>query len=82
MNMIELVPSHCWRHVSGSQIPADCASRGILPCHLPNHELGGRDPLVTTVSRFWPLNRWTPLSQREGRIEIQHTVLSPPLIGT
>ena len=30
--IMDLVPPKRWRHVSGKQNPADCASRGLFPC--------------------------------------------------
>ena len=34
----ETIPSGCWRHVQGVDNPADCASRGIFPSQLANHD--------------------------------------------
>lgn len=33
------LPEALWRHIESKQIPADCASRGILASELSGHEL-------------------------------------------
>jgi len=40
----ELLPIDSWRHVSGVDNPADCASRGIDPSELPLHPLWWQGP--------------------------------------
>ena len=40
--IMELIPTKHWRHVSGLQNPADCASRGLFPSELLEHS-GGMD---------------------------------------
>ncbi|XP_054277190.1 uncharacterized protein LOC128996060 [Macrosteles quadrilineatus] len=58
----ELVPNHCWRHISSEYNPADCASRGILPSELSNHELWWSGPLwLQYSSESWPSSNFTPL---------------------
>ena len=54
-NILELLGSECWRHVSGVTNPADCASRGLFPSELIEHELwwGGPDWLKLPSSQ-WP----------------------------
>ncbi len=42
--IIECVPSSQWRHVSGLENPADCASRGIFPSELLEHDLWWKGP--------------------------------------
>ena len=42
--IIEHIPSQRWKHVSGSQNPADCASRGLLPSELLAHHLWWNGP--------------------------------------
>lgn len=42
--IMELIPSNHWRHVSGSQNPADCASRGLFPHELLEHPLWWNGP--------------------------------------
>ena len=43
-NIVEDVPATCWRHVSGVENPADCASRGVMPSELIEHELWWNGP--------------------------------------
>ncbi|XP_054276847.1 uncharacterized protein LOC128995847 [Macrosteles quadrilineatus] len=58
----ELVPNHCWRHISSEYNPADCASRGILPSELSNHELWwSGPPWLQYSSESWPSSNFTPL---------------------
>jgi hypothetical protein len=49
------VPSECWRHVRSSDNPADCASRGLLPDEVKNHNLWWRGPnWLHQDPDFWP----------------------------
>jgi hypothetical protein len=41
---IESIPPDRWNHVSGMDNPADCASRGIFPSELLNHQLWWEGP--------------------------------------
>ncbi len=41
---IESIPPDRWNHVSGMDNPADCATRGIFPSELLNHELWWEGP--------------------------------------
>ena len=42
--IIDVIPPTRWRHVKGQDNPADCASRGILPSQLVNHNLWWSGP--------------------------------------
>ena len=42
--ILDLLPSDKWRHVSSSDNPADCASRGIYPSELLQHSLWWNGP--------------------------------------
>lgn len=42
--IVEAVPSNKWRHVSGLDNPADCASRGLFPSELLQHHLWWNGP--------------------------------------
>ena len=42
--IIDQLPPERWRHVPGSQNPADCASRGLFPAQLKEHELWWEGP--------------------------------------
>lgn len=58
----ELVPIHWWRHVNTEHNPADCASRGLLPSHLPDHHLWWDGPEWLHLSQNrWPASKFTPL---------------------
>ena len=41
---VELIPPDRWNHVVGTDKPADCASRGLFPSELVNHELWWNGP--------------------------------------
>ena len=43
-SIIDQLPPEQWRHVPGSQNPADCASRGLFPAQLKEHELWWEGP--------------------------------------
>ena len=40
----ETIPVACWRHVKGTENPADCASRGIFPAELAEHNIWWKGP--------------------------------------
>ena len=40
----DLIPPSRWGHVEGSQNPADCASRGLLPSEVLSHDLWWSGP--------------------------------------
>ena len=50
----EAIPVGCWRHVRGTENPADCASRGIFPSQLAQCELWWSGPqwLRNSVERW------------------------------
>ena len=43
--IMELIPPEKWNHISGLDNPADCASRGLLPSELLQHQLWWDGPL-------------------------------------
>ncbi|XP_071631893.1 uncharacterized protein [Temnothorax longispinosus] len=52
------VPFATWRHVSTEDNPADCASRGILGCHLASHHLWWQGPSwLRRLTIEWPAQR-------------------------
>ena len=54
-NILELLGPECWCHVSGVSNPADCASRGLFPSELINHELWWEGPdWLKLPSSCWP----------------------------
>ena len=42
--IVDQLPPDCWRHVAGTQNPADCASRGLFPLQLKDHDLWWKGP--------------------------------------
>ena len=38
-SVMELIPPEKWKHVHGFNNPADCASRGLFPSELLQHEI-------------------------------------------
>ncbi|XP_029157332.1 uncharacterized protein LOC114929817 [Nylanderia fulva] len=50
-----LLPDAQWRHVAGRENPADCASRGVTPAELINHELWWTGPTwLSGDETAWP----------------------------
>ena len=43
-NIMQFIPPDCQNHVSSPDNPADCASRGLFPTELLNHELWWKAP--------------------------------------
>ncbi|XP_054259401.1 uncharacterized protein LOC128984138 [Macrosteles quadrilineatus] len=71
----ELVPIDSWRHISSTDNPADCASRGISASLLVNHPLWWTGPLwLKLPTCHWPTSHFIPedLSSSE---EIKKTPL-------
>ncbi|XP_015119829.1 uncharacterized protein LOC107043042 [Diachasma alloeum] len=51
----ETLPNATWRHVSGKENPADCASRGITPSQLADHHLWWTGPdWINQDPEDWP----------------------------
>lgn len=60
----ELNPTAKWHYVPGKQNPADCASRGLAPARLINHELWWNGPKWLSQSNLsWPAQQFKPSSQ-------------------
>ena len=38
-DILEITDPKYWKHVNGAHNPADCASRGVFPAELVDHEL-------------------------------------------
>lgn len=71
----ELVPSHCWNHISSVYNPADCASRGLLPSQLPDHSLWWTGPhWLHQPQDSWPASTFQPLKD-DSLEEIKDTPL-------
>lgn len=59
--ILESIPRHSWHHIASESNPADCASRGILPSTLINHNLWWRGPSWLSASeQHWPISSVTP----------------------
>ena len=53
--IVELVPSQQWRHVRGTENPADCASCGLFPAELITHHLWWNGPTwLSQDTSHWP----------------------------
>lgn len=52
----KLADNHCrWYHISGSENPCDCASRGLLPQQLVSHPLWWHGPeFLSSSDDYWP----------------------------
>ncbi|KMQ88981.1 hypothetical protein RF55_11450 [Lasius niger] len=51
----DLLPNGAWRFVPGKENPADCASRGLTPDNLAQHELWWRGPSwLSEPQSSWP----------------------------
>ena len=68
--IMELVPPHHWRHVSGLDNPADSASRGLFPSELLNHTLWWHGPAWLCKSRTeWPMQQKLAASEPLETVE-------------
>ena len=57
---MELTKPQCWRHVSGAENPADCASRGLFPAEIINHHLWWEGPeWLKLPSSQWPAQSYS-----------------------
>ncbi len=53
--IIDQISPERWRHVPGTQNPADCASRGLFPLQLKDHNLWWHGPdWLRSDARLWP----------------------------
>ena len=53
--IVELIAPDRWSHVCGSENPADCASRGLFPVELLEHQLWWNGPnWLTQPPTNWP----------------------------
>ena len=63
-SILENIPPDRWKHVSGVENPADCASRGLFPSELLEYELWWKGPLwLRSVSINWPKPLFLPPSE-------------------
>ena len=81
--IVELIAPERWNHVEGTDNPADCASRGIFPSELLDHELWWNGPnWLHYDSSHWP-QQFTvhfppPEARNEERVLSLHTVSNTP----
>ena len=69
--MIDRIPPNRWNHVSGEQNPADCASRGLLPIKLIEHELWWNGPSWLKLQpSTWPKSPVLPSNQPDGLVRV------------
>ena len=70
-----IAPNH-WNHVHGTDNPADCASRGLFPVQLLEHQLWWNGPnWLTQLPTAWPHQSDLPrIETTEERVCILHTV--------
>lgn len=84
--IIDLIPPNHWHHIKGSQNPADCASRGLLPSELLTHDLWWNGPSWLKLSiQCWPIPDTLP--PNEPSVEAQEVcshvaIMSSPIIPT
>lgn len=51
----EIAPPAMWSHIPSKENPADCASRGLLPSSITNHDLWWSGPKwLSQSSAHWP----------------------------
>ena len=54
-HIVEMLPAQHWRHVTGTENPADCASRGLMPSQLLDNDLWWHGPdWLRRDSTTWP----------------------------
>ena len=69
-HIVELIPPDRWNHVSGIENPADCASRGLFPSELLDHELWWNGPTwLKSTPHYWP--RQSNIPQTESSEEVR-----------
>ena len=74
--IMDLIPPGHWNHVQGSDNPADCASRGLYPKELKNHETWWYGPRwLREPQSQWPatqelLTNPVPCEERNEETEV------------
>ena len=64
--IVDLIAPIHWRHVSGTDNPADCASRGLFPSELLGHSL------------WWDGPKWLSLDESEWPAQSNHLPPNDP----
>ena len=63
-SILEHIPPDRWNHVSGTENPADCASRGLFPSELLEYELWWKGPpWLRSRPSEWPKQSKLPPSE-------------------
>ena len=78
-DIVDLVPPGHWRHVDGSENPADCASRGLFPSELIDHTLWWNGPEWLSLEPVsWPIQHSTQaLAVHDTpELKVHHVVLT------
>ncbi|XP_070138639.1 uncharacterized protein [Drosophila bipectinata] len=53
--ILEVCPRSCWQHIRSGDNPADCASRGVLPKDLVDHQIWWNGPpWLSQLRSAWP----------------------------
>lgn len=73
--IISMIPPERWKHVSGTDNPADCASRGLFPTELINHPLWWEGPSwLKKSSETWPnISFSTSSNDSMVKVELCHS---------
>ena len=72
-HIMQSIPPDRWNHVSSSDNPADCASRGLFPSELSEHHLWWNGPeWLRLPSDQWPSQ--PPVAQAEMPMEEERSV--------
>ena len=62
--ILDRIPPNRWKHVPGKQNPVDCASIGLLPFELMEHDLWWDGPVwLKLPSSDWPKQSEVPLNE-------------------
>lgn len=75
-NIQRKIPNAVWGHVPSKQNPADCASRGLTPDELINHDLWWSGPSwLSADQQQWPTNKILPQNHDEALQEQRSSVV-------
>ena len=69
-SIIDRIPAEHWRHVQGTENPADSPSRGLFPLELVSHGLWWKGP--PWLKSEWPNNSITSIETPEEEKLVSH----------
>ena len=73
--IVDRIPSDRWRHVPGASNPADCASRGLYPSELLQHQLWWEGPTwLKSHSTEWPNHASGQIEPVDNEEVVSHAV--------